>query len=287
MTSLRLLVVEGNTAEMRAVHVATTGTTMSQAYASVLKSLAPDAEIDICFAADGADRPNGNGLSDYDGIAITGSALNLWKAEDASLRQVELAREVFAAHVPFFGSCWGLHVAAVAAGGEVRLNPKGREVGFARKITLTPDGLGHRLHDGRPPAFDAPTVHTDVVAALPPDTTVTATNKMADVQAAEIRHQGGVFWGVQYHPEYSLFDVAMTLKRYGDRLIQDRFYGSPTELEQHVNQLLALHRDPELKGEAWRIGIDQDVLNAEMRLSELTNWINMAVRPEQSRRGRT
>ncbi len=47
MTSLRLLVVEGNTAETRTMHVATTGSTMSEAYASVLKSLAPDADIDI------------------------------------------------------------------------------------------------------------------------------------------------------------------------------------------------------------------------------------------------
>jgi GMP synthase (glutamine-hydrolysing) len=286
VTPLRLLVVEGNTAETRTMHVATTGSTMSEAYASVLKSLAPDADIDICFAADTADRPNGSGLGDYDGIAMTGSALNLWKAEDASLRQVELAREVFAAHVPFFGSCWGLQVAAVAAGGEVRLNPKGREVGFARKITLTQDGIGHGLHYGRPLAFDAPTVHSDVVAALPPDATVTARNAMADVQAAEIRHQGGIFWGVQYHPEYSLFDVAMTLKRYGDQLVRDQFYDSLIELDQHVDWLLALHQKPKLKGEAWRIGIDQDVLHSEMRLSELNNWLNIVVKPEQSRRGR-
>jgi hypothetical protein len=47
VTSLRLFVVEGNTAETRTMHVATTGSTMSEAYASVLKSLAPDADIDI------------------------------------------------------------------------------------------------------------------------------------------------------------------------------------------------------------------------------------------------
>jgi GMP synthase (glutamine-hydrolysing) len=174
----------------------------------------------------------------------------------------------------------------VAAGGEVRLNPKGREVGFARKITLTQDGIGHGLHYGRPMAFDAPTVHSDVVAALPPDTTVTARNAMADVQAAEIRHRGGIFWGVQYHPEYSLFDVAMMLKRYGDQLVRDQFYESSVEVDRHVDGLLALHQEPKLKGEAWRIGIDQDVLHSEMRLSELNNWLNIVVKPEQSRRGR-
>jgi GMP synthase (glutamine-hydrolysing) len=282
----RLLVVEGNTAAACARQSALVGSTMSESYAEVLRSLAPDADIGICFAADAARTPGTQGLADYDGIAITGSALNLWKREPESLRQVELAREVFAAGVPFFGSCWGLQVASAAAGGEVRLNPKGREIGIARKITLTDAGRSHPLHRGRPLAFDAPTVHSDVVTVLPQDITVTAANAMADVQAAEIRHKGGVFWGVQYHPEYSLFDVAMTLKRYGPRLIEDNLYRTEADLEAHVADFLELHRDPAQKGRAWRLGIDQDVLDARVRLSELANWIRECVRPAQSRRGR-
>lgn len=286
MAALRLLIVEGNTAEARARHVATAGATMSDSYAAVLRSLAPESEIDICFPADRADGGGTPNPADYDGIAITGSALNLWKKEPEALRQVELARAVFASGVPFFGSCWGLQVAAVAAGGEVGLNPKGREVGFARKITLTDSGRSHPLHAGRPLAFDAPTVHTDIVTALPPDITVTAANALADVQAAEIRSQGGVFWGVQYHPEFALLDVAATLTRYGDRLIEDGLYADPDDLESHVTEIMALHRDPGLKGRAWRLGLDRDVLDPAMRLSELSNWITGAVRPTQSRRGR-
>jgi GMP synthase (glutamine-hydrolysing) len=259
---------------------------MSEAYAAVLKSLAPDAVIDICFPADGASAPPAGGLAAYDGVAITGSALNLWKGEPASLRQVELAREVFAAGVPFFGSCWGLQVASAAAGGEVRLNPKGREIGFARKITLTDGGRGHPLHRGRPAAFDAPTVHTDIVAVPPEDITVTARNAMADVQAAEIRHHGGVFWGVQYHPEYSLLDVALTLKRYGSRLIEDGLFESQANLETYVEDIVALHRDPSSKSRTWRLGIDQDILDPKARLTELANWLSYSVRPAQSRRGR-
>ena len=60
-------------------------------------------------------------LKSFDGIAITGSALNIYKGEPASLRQIDFAREVFARRIPFFGSCWGLQVTVVAAGGEVAL----------------------------------------------------------------------------------------------------------------------------------------------------------------------
>jgi GMP synthase (glutamine-hydrolysing) len=281
--ALRLLVVEGNTAEGRDRHLSVSGVTPSQAYADVLKSLADDAVVDICFPADpGANIPDSAGIAGYDGVAITGSALNIWKAESASLRQVELARAVFQSRVPFFGSCWGLQVAAVAAGGQVRLNPKGRELGISRKIRLTEAGREHPLHYGRPPVFDAPTVHLDEVAILPDDIVVTATNPMTGVQAAEIRWRGGTFWGVQYHPEYSLQDVAATLTRYNSRLIEEGFYSAKPEMESHVAALESLHRDPAQTGLAWRLGIDTDILDPKMRLIEIANWLREMVRPAQS-----
>jgi GMP synthase (glutamine-hydrolysing) len=287
MTALRLLIVEGNTAEARARHAAAAGATASEAYADVLKSLAPGAAIDICFAADpGAAIPDGGGLAAYDGVAITGSALNLWRAEDAAMRQVELARAVFVARVPFFGSCWGLQVAAVAAGGEVRINPKGREVGISRKITLTDAGRSHPMHWGRPLAFDAPTVHLDEVAVPPPDTVVTATSAATAVQAAEIRHAGGVFWGVQYHPEYTLNDIAATFRRYGGRLVEESFYRAPEDVHAHAEAFETLHRDAKRRDIAWRLGLDSDLLDERMRLSEIANWIGDSVRPAKTRRGR-
>jgi GMP synthase (glutamine-hydrolysing) len=199
---------------------------------------------------------------------------------------VELARDIFRAGVPFFGSCWGLQVAAVAAGGEVRLNPKGRELGIGRKITLTDAGRAHPMHRGRPLSFDAPTVHMDEVAIPPGDIAITAANRLAPVQAAEIRWQGGVFWGVQYHPEYTLQDVAWTLSRYNGRLIEEGFYANPDELRAHVGGLEALHADPSQTGLAWRLGIDADILDPKQRLAEIANWIGEQVRPAKSNRSR-
>ncbi len=60
--SLRLLVVEGNTAADRARHAASRGATPSEAYAEVLRELAPDAVCDIAFPADpGANLPDAGG----------------------------------------------------------------------------------------------------------------------------------------------------------------------------------------------------------------------------------
>ena len=155
------------------------------------------------------------GLEDYDGVTMTGSALNIYNGGAPVTRQIDLAKAVFAAGVPFFGSCWGLQVAVTAAGGEVRANPRGREFGFARRILLTDAGREHPLFAGKPAVFEAPTVHRDEIASLPAGAAMLAANDFG-VQAASFTHGRGTFWGVQYHPEYDYLDIAATAERYGD-----------------------------------------------------------------------
>jgi GMP synthase (glutamine-hydrolysing) len=274
---LRLLVAEGNTSEGRSRMAAQAGETLGEGYANALRSIAPDARNDLCFPAD-EDPKLPAPLESYDGIAITGSALNIYHGEVASLRQIEFAREIFARHIPFFGSCWGLQVAAVAAGGEVGRNPKGREVAFARKIMLNEVGRAHPLHRGRNIAFDAPAIHGDEVIRLPPDTTVTAWNALSQVQAAEIRHDGGVFWGVQYHPEFTLRDLAFILRRYGQTLVDEGFFADLAALESYAADLSVLASDQLRTDIAWRLGLGTDILQPDLRLCEIANWIDRQVR---------
>src|SRR3954469_9608415 len=222
--SPRLLVCEGNTAELRAKQREAGGAIMSDGYADVLRRLWPEAVVDICYPADpGANLPIG-GLEGYDGVAITGSALNIYDGGPEVERQIELAREVLKSKTPLFGSCWGLQVVTVAAGGAVRGNPRGREIGIARRIALTPAGRDHPMYAGKAAVFDAVTVHLDEVETLAPGTTVLASNAQSDVQAAEIKMDGAVAWAVQYHPEFSLHDMAVIVKRYGRQLIKEGFF---------------------------------------------------------------
>jgi GMP synthase (glutamine-hydrolysing) len=106
------------------------------------------------------------------------------------------------------------------------------------------------------------------------------------VQAAEISHEGGIFWGVQYHPEYGLAEIAATLRRYGTRLIDDGFVRSLDELEAHAALYTALGNDTGRRDLAWRLGIDSDVLDPQARMTEIANWLSASVRPAKSRRGR-
>ncbi|GGH29640.1 hypothetical protein GCM10007036_39710 [Alsobacter metallidurans] len=284
---MRFLVVEGNTREARQRHRDDYGMTPSESYGDVLRALEPGAITDIAFPADeGANLPDGSGLESYDAVVLTGSALNAYNVEPAVTRQVELARAAYASGTPMFGSCWGIQMGALAAGGDVRRNPAGSEIGFARRIVPTEAGRTHPLLAGRPASWDAPAVHLDAVTTPPGDVSVLAFNAMTPMQAAEIRHDGGTFWGVQYHPEFSLRELAVILCRYGRHLVAEGFCRGEGDHGRYVDELMALHDEPSRQDLAWRHGLDAEVLDPTKRLTEIRNFLDMRVRPTLSARGR-
>jgi GMP synthase (glutamine-hydrolysing) len=287
MPAPRLLVMEGNSPETRAQHIAAGGTVASQGYAALLRELLPSAEVDVCFPGDtDASLPAGQALEGYDGVAITGSGLHVYDNTPQVTRQIELTRAVLAAGTPMFGSCWGLQVLTAAAGGVVRKNPKGREIGFGRRIRLTEPGRKHPMYVGKPEVFNAPTVHLDEVETIAPGTTVLASNDVSDVQSAEIRCNGAVAWGVQYHPEYPLREIAAIVRRIGLRLIDEGFFLDTKEITAFAGDLDALDRNPAEMRLSWRYGISKNVLDKRLRTGELANWLEYQVLPTRAKRGR-
>jgi GMP synthase (glutamine-hydrolysing) len=287
MPAPRLLIIEGNTPENRANHVAAGGTVASTGYVALLQELQPSAVVDICFPADpGANLPNGQALEGYDGIAITGSGLHVYDASPAVTNQIELVRTALNSGTPVFGSCWGLQVLTVAAGGTVRKNPKGREIGFGRRIKLTEPGRKHPMYVGKPEVFNAPTVHLDEVETMAPGTTVLATNEVSDVQSAEIRFNGTVAWGVQYHPEYPLGEIAAIVRRIGPGLIKEGFFLDTKEIASFADDLVTLEHNPAEMRLSWRYGISKNVLEKKLRTGEVANWLEYQVLPTRAKRGR-
>ncbi len=283
----RLLVIEGNTSETMAEHIAIGGVPASQGFADLLRDLLPGVAVDICYPADlTAALPAGTALESYDGIAITGSSLHIYSGGNAILRQIDLVRAAFTTGTPLFGSCWGLQVITAAAGGQVRRNPKGREIGFGRSIRLTAVGRQHPMYAGKLDVFNAPTVHLDEVETLPPGATVLATNAVSAVQAAEIRTNGSVAWAVQYHPEYPLRELAAVVRRIGVHLVEEGFFLDEPDLKRFANDLDLLDRDPGCKRLSWRHGISNNVLDKKLRVSEIANWLQFQVIPQRAKRGR-
>jgi GMP synthase (glutamine-hydrolysing) len=276
MSAARILVIDGNVAEIRARQVAALGYDSGQGYARVLKRIDAALEVDVVTTADGAALPAS--LSSYAGVTMTGSALNIYNGGPAVTRQVELAKAVFEAGVPFFGSCWGLQVAVTAAGGEVRANPCGREFGFARRVLLSEAGRAHPLFAGKPIAFEAPTIHRDSVAALPAGAVTLATNDFG-IQAVAFNHARGTFWGVQYHPEYDYLDIAAAAERYGEILVNDGMFRDLAALEAFAADLRTLQEKPADPVLLWKHGLGPAMRSEPTRLLEIRNWLQGQVLP--------
>ncbi len=282
MTGPRILIIDGNVAEIRARQVAAVGYDSGTGYANVLRRIDASLQVDIVAAADGAEIPPGVGLGNYDGVTMTGSALNIYNGGPAVTRQIDLAKAVFAAGVPFFGSCWGLQVAVTAAGGEVRANPKGREFGFARRILLTDAGRQHPLFTGKPAAFEAPTIHRDEIASLPAGAATLAVNDFG-VQAASFTCGRGTFWGVQYHPEYDYRDIAAAAERYGETLVTEGMFRDGPALATFAAERRALEASPSDAPLLWKHGLGPVMRNEALRLLEIRNWLNAQVLPRTTR----
>jgi len=285
--SPRILVAEGNTRARNEKLVSMGARTGSGCYQQAIKYLFPSARIDILAAADTDTQfPNGKELADYDGLILGGSGLNLPNGDDNPhiRQQVDLAKAVFNAGIPFLGSCWGLQIAAVATGGKVGINPKGRELGVARKISVTPEGRGCGLFEGKSSVFDSPAIHCDEVTHLPSGGIVLATNDHSSIQAASIKHNGGTFWGVQYHPEFDLAHIADLIRSYTDVLTSDGFFRDGEAALKHAGKMDVLHQNPERQDLAWLLGVDEDVLDPRIRFREIENWVIHQVLPRMADR---
>lgn len=284
---LNLLVAESEPGEARDQRRESVGRSSGETYEAVLAHIALGADIQRIKPVDTpGEIPDAAGLADFDGVFLTGSPLHLYKETPETRRVVEFMCAVFDAGVPAFGSCAGLQVATVAAGGSVRPMGERREAGFARRIFPTEAGRSHPLLRGRPPAFDAPAIHSDEVAALPDGALRLASNATTEVQAAEIRCGDGVFWGVQYHPEISLFEAAAALRRQADDLVQQGLATSVEAVEEQAQLVEALHDAPQRRDLAWRLGLDPQVTEPERRSVEIRNFIEHLVLPTRSGRGR-
>lgn len=272
---LKILIVEGNVKAMRDKAHDEGALTQSELYQDTLSFLADDLSCSVVYPGDeDATLPSVEELKSFDGIAWTGSALNIYDKTAPILRQIAFMKQCLQLPTRIFGSCWGLQVAAVAAGGEVGANSKGREIGLARHIRLTPEGLEHPLYEGKPPDFDAVAIHIDHVVSLPEQATVLSSNEMSQVQAAEFRHGSSVFWGVQYHPEFDLAYISVLIRRYAESLVAEGICADQAEAERWASDLVKAQNEGKGAMALHEVyGLNSDVLNPHERLRELFNWL--------------
>ena len=280
---MRFLVAESGTPKDRQYRREDVGKSSGESYAATLRQMRPGSSVDIAQPSD-ADAPtwDAQDVARYDAVFITGSPLHVYDSSPAVERQLAFMRAVFASGSPSFGSCAGLQVAVAAAGGKVRKMRSRLEAGLSRRIVATEQGRNHPLLAGRPAAWDAPALHTDEVEELPDGSVLLAGNGPTLVQAAEIRHDRGIFWGVQYHPELSLAEIAAALRREADDLVEAGLARSTDDVQQQSELFDALQGDPDNASLRWRLGVDEELAVERRRRLELTNFLDAV--PDLDRR---
>lgn len=273
-----LLLMEGNVAAKRKLGAQLGVRSSSEIYALAIRAHFPELTLEVVNAADEDWAiPGGRTLDSYDGLVITGSSLHAYDPEFAVTNQIEMVKQAGEIGLPIFGSCWGLQIAVMAAGGLVQFNPKGREVGFARKILLNDAGASHPMFRGKSRVFDAPCIHYDEVTDLPAGATLLASNDHSLVQAAVIPVGRSEVWAVQYHPEFDILQLVQLYTLYAEDMISQGFFANHAALDHYVGTLANLAENPSDQGLAWQLGIDGDITDGHQRQREIINWITTCI----------
>jgi GMP synthase (glutamine-hydrolysing) len=250
-------------------------------YADMLLQHQSQAVYDVLLPSDpGVNMPSAKELHKYAGIIWTGCNLTIYDTANPNVRsQIESAKNAYEIGIPSFGSCWGIQMAVVAAGGEVEVNPKGREMGLARKVYQTQAAYNHPMFEGKPRVFEGFVSHDDMVTKIPAGTVLLACNSFAPVQALAVTHKGGTFWATQYHCEYNLHEVARLIVAREKKLVAAGFFQGHEDLMDLVDRMEALAKEPDRIDLRWQLAIDDDVLSDSIRQCEFVNWINKLVLP--------
>ena len=91
--------------------------------------------------------------------------------------------------------------------------------------------------------------------------------------------QRGDFWAVQYHPEYELHELARLTYCRRAKLVELGSFTDFKSAHRYIDNLENLHIDPCCYDIAWRLGLDADVMDANIRHCETRNFIKYLAIP--------
>jgi len=278
-TSLRILVVDGYQEKSREEFEKTGLPLASTLYSNMLREqgLFDDIhlEFDTIFPCQKGFQMKDTNLEDYDGACFTGSSMSAYSTDPDCTIQIEIMKDLFKRNISTFGSCWGIQIAAMAIGGNVELSPKGREVGIGRKVSVTESGKNHPMFRDKKNVFEAFMSHSDEVTTIPDSDVVEvlAGNDHSKVQAMSVQHGDTESWFVQYHPEYDLKYFAGLISTRKKRMTDMGFFLKEDDIDLYVQELCDLHENPELKHVKWKYGIDDDIMDTNIKRREVRNWL--------------
>lgn len=277
---MRFLIIDGYSESSRKKLNEAGMTYAWKLYGDMLQKYLPESEYEVFSPTDTKvdEFPRKKTLSTFDGIIWTGADLDITETHiPTNAAQIRLAELAYEIGIDSWGSCWGIQMAAVAAGGSVEKNPRGREMGIGRKISKTAEGENHPMLRGKARVYDAFESHYDIVVNVPEGGVVLARNPFSGIQAMVVKHKKGTFWASQYHPEYNLYEISRLINAREKVLIDHGFFKDHEDTQAYVDKMEMLYREPERKDLSWQLGVDEDILDDSVRQLEFKNWLDYLI----------
>ena len=270
---MNILIVDGNEKEASDIYTNLGMETQYEVYAKILKNISDnDVNIEIIHPAIDKDYvPHGLNLDDFDGIAWTGSVLNIYDNNPSIKRQIDLANNLIQRKNKIFGSCWGLQVLVTAAGGTVKKNSKGLEAVIAKNIVLNDNGFKHPMYIGKRKNFDAFCWHYDEAISLPKNTIVLASNQKSKIQAISFTNNESKIWAVQYHPEFNPLWMSKLMSQREQILLKEGVFKDKKEFDSFRHFFSSTNRSNNQKKV---LKISDDLMNEQFHSIELFNWLS-------------
>jgi GMP synthase (glutamine-hydrolysing) len=132
------------------------------------------------------------------GILVTGSPLSAAAKEGWMEELGQALLRAGEAGTPVLGVCFGHQLLGQSAGGEVAMNPRGREIGTVQ-VQLTEAGKKDPLFSwAEAPRIDVQATHKETVLPPPRRATLLASNESCATQALRLSETVA---SVQFHPE--------------------------------------------------------------------------------------
>ena len=258
--TIKLLIVEGNLQEENQNFKNAGIQTHTESLKDSLAYITKDLDIDVVNpSANPKIFENIGNLEKYDGTVWGGSSLNIYNNTEEIKRQIMFMKECQKKIKKILAICWGMQVAVVAAGGEVKKSSNGSHIGIAFDIELNSNGQRHPIYKGKKNKFCSPAFNFDEVVTLPIDSICLASNKTNRVQSLYFKVGNSKIWGLQYHPEITYEKMISLIEFRKDKLIENRkVFKNENEIKNHISFIKK----------------EIDVSNKTQRMVELKNWLD-------------
>jgi len=136
--------------------------------------------------------------SDVGGVVVTGSAAMVSQPDPWTGPTARWLHAAVDAGTPLLGICYGHQLVALALGGRVGPNPKGREIGTV-EVSLDAAAKDDALFGRLPAELCVHATHVESVLELPPGAVWLGESER---ERNHVVAFGPRAWGVQFHPEF-------------------------------------------------------------------------------------